>query len=223
MKLNPTAIARFVARVVGAPGRVPYRQPLEVVWLVVALGILLLLVFFALPPVVDAVVGDTFLPSLHAMLVQNRIWLDRWSAFLKLLFEVLTAVAIGGSIFAQSAAASIKQRLQQIEAKLLQDVHSVLTANERQIYRHLRKSNYLIVTATWKNIWRRIPRLATISYDLHRFAAFDIPWSYWRFITVAMPASFPGGFYGVLAFIFLTMLCAVKVVQIYLPRIPIGL
>jgi hypothetical protein len=41
--------------------------------------------------------------------------------------------------------------------------------------------------------------------------------SYWRFAILVLPTGFPGGLYGLLAFFFLSILTAIKVIQIYLP------
>ena len=45
-------------------------------------------------------------------------------------------------------------------------------------------------------------------------------WSYVRFVIVALITIFPGGLYGFLAFVFLTLVCAVKLIQIYLAAMP---
>ncbi|MBK8477807.1 MAG: hypothetical protein IPL39_16325 [Opitutaceae bacterium] len=198
------------------PMGLSYRRPIEIVWLVLAVLTLLSCAALSLPDVVDHVVSDRFLPSLHSVLHQHQLWLSRWAASLRLVFEVFTALFIGGSVFAKSAATSIEKRLEAYQARLLAKSHVNRTAIERSTYRVMRKTHYLVTTATLKNVWRRIPRLIRLSFDSYSLITQRFFWSYVRFVFVALLTSFPGGLYGFLAFVFLTLVCAVKLIQIYL-------
>lgn len=210
-------LARIVAEAVSTPLPASYERPLERIWLAIAALILASLLVLALPPVVEGVCNGLYIEPLRLLLLENHSWLNRWAGFLKVLFEVLTAIAIGGAVFAQSLSNSIKTALAVVESNRKKVAFRQMNDLQRRVYRNLRTLEFLIVSATLTNVWRRLPTLMRASYSTYRLAIGTIPMSYWRFAIVVLPTGFPGGFYGLLAFFFLSILTAIKVVQIYLP------
>ncbi|EEF60667.1 hypothetical protein [Pedosphaera parvula] len=209
-------LARTIARMIVFPMGLSYRRPVEIAWLVSAVLTLLFCAALSLPGVVDNVISERFLSSLHLVLRQHQPWLGRWEASLRLVFEVFTALFIGGSVFAKSAATSIEKRLEAYQTHLLTKSRTQRNDIERNAYRVMRKTHYLVTTSTLKNVWRRIPRLMQLSFESYSLFAQQTFWSYVRFVIVALLTSFPGGMYGFLAFVFLTLVCTVKLIQIYL-------
>jgi hypothetical protein len=212
-------IPRFIARTIVAPVWIPYTRPLSIALLILAMVIFTFLILLSLPPIVDAVIADKFLPSFRTFLQENSSWLNRWAPSLRLSLEILSAITIGGSIFALSVANTIKAKLDDYKTHILNTSHSHLSEYEKRVYRNLRKITYLIHTISLKNLLKRIPTLFILSHDVYSLFIRNLPLSYGYFMTTAVFTSFPGGFYGLLAFIFFTLLCTTKLIQIYLPLI----
>src|SRR5262249_6400334 len=108
-------------------------------------------------------------------------------------------------------------QLSALQNHLLDASRAKMSAIERKAYHNLRKAMFLVRTATRQNIVPRTPELLRLSYRNYRLVSrTSFVASYAWFIVTILFDGFPGGFYGCLAFLFLTSVCAIKLIQIYL-------
>ncbi len=196
-------------------GLLQRRRPVELTMLFAALIAVTTLLVLALPPVAERIVRNEMLSGVHHLIADHHAFLVRWAAFFKLTLEVLLAVAVGGSVFAASAAAGLRERLSQLELLGQRIMLTEMTSVELALYGIYRKSRYLANVGGRTNVFGRAVEIARLQISLYQLSR-RMPGMYGRFAIHAFYTQFPGGIYGLLACGLFLLLCCVKVVQIYL-------
>jgi hypothetical protein len=212
-------------------GQVPeWREPFEKLWFTVFVSFLVVIIMLSLPPLVGLVTSAIFGHGGSTWLHTNRAWINPWLASLRLIFEILTAICIGGSIFARRRASKLELALTNYEEKLFEKGKAELTAREEHLIEQFRLIYRL---ASPKVIVKAIGIFQVFATRYRRSVQFFLSllisyytaiWVFkqmkrsWPVFTVLF-ASFPGGFYGLLAFIFLCSVCVCKLAQIYMAAV----
>ena len=208
---------KAVLRLLIFPFGMAYHILIQRVWLSLGIAFLVGIAVLSTPPVVALVTPNGTLSWLHALLLSNKGWLSSWCPSLRLIFEMLAAICVGGSVFAKSAAVSLETILGNLKARLDEDEKAKMILRESQIQQMFQQLEEL----KGKEVsWRELPSfalsLARLHLRLYNLAAEMVSLPYIGFWTTVLFFNFPGGLYGWLAFVCLALVCTIKLVQIYL-------
>ena len=196
-----------------------WRAPLDRAWFFVLVSLLTLVMILSLPISVSYLYSTPLKEGIP-WLKDNQIWINEWVSSLRLIFEILTAICIGGTFFAKSRANSIENRLQNYEANLLLKTTELMDKTEATIYRRFELMHILLSEQLPKSPIKHRLRLLLESYRTLSLVEQTIRRTNTRPIAVMVLISFPGGLYGLFAFAFLFSVCICKLLQIYMAMLP---
>jgi hypothetical protein len=188
----------------------------------IALVMAVATVVLGTPPVVDAVVAGRFWPSLRQAILDNRAGLTRWNASLKVMLEALLATAISSSIFAASAASSLKRRLTSYQETLKSRRQDEKSEADKEIDAIMTKLARIRVTRDLGALIFWGPTIVRLTNRLFDLTIPGVQQRWQRVAIASLFTNFPGGLYGIFAYCSFLALTCVKVLQIYLAALPKG-
>src|SRR5437870_383444 len=110
-------VGKRIARWLVAPVIIAHRRPLQPVLLVTGVLIIAGTAVLVLPPVSDQVVVGTVWPGLRTFVSSHRSGLARWLPFLRLGFEIILAIGVGGSLFGGSLSKKLQSTVERFELR----------------------------------------------------------------------------------------------------------
>lgn len=185
----------------------------------------LILVFFvysiviALPPVVEIVSENNFpLPLMSSILSEPDYWAT-WLPFINFVLEILFFLMIGGSVFSEWIASNSKKIFEDYQAAVEDAKEEDVSRIKAKLSKEL-KSYYLLVEGV--NIRNFFPKLFALYRASNRIVNMivkDVPRVNASFLSSKIAMSFPGGYYGLFAFVVFGALVQVKIGHFYLAGI----
>lgn len=179
----------------------------------------LTLIVVSLPPIVVYVTTsfcDLF--PLSSMRISPGIWLT-WSKFASLSIEILFVLAITGTVFGEWTAARSRSTLEELEKRFEQAQTLALTDTRDKLANELRAYMYLFSDITVSNLMVRLWQAYELSQKIARTLTNKVPQRTATFLAAKFTVAFPGGLYGLVAFVLFGLLSLTKVVQIYADQI----
>lgn len=177
------------------------------------------LIVFALlccPPVMHWIYPQLFPVDLHEAQAFRTQFLP-WTEFTRIISEVLLAVFVGGQVFNDAVRNSIKRTLERLQELL------DTSTNEQRAELARRANNALDVLEDWLFGRTGVRHKIRRSWDAYNaIIAFrnvvwrDVKWLYLRLITIRIYYLFPGGMYGLLAYVFFFLILLSKCFKFYL-------
>ncbi len=176
------------------------------------------LIFLSLPPVIDFLISK-FTIGIIDLIVKNKNIFVRWLPCCIYITEIIILLFLGGSIFGESVALSVGNRLKKLEGDI--DINAI--SQIEQIYPELTQliENYkqLIEGITYKNFVCKVYTGYKLSNIILNYVYNDIPTRHIKFIRAKTLIAFPGGLYGFIAFVFIWLLSILKLISTYLEYI----
>lgn len=219
MKLKATNIADALSKYLFLPTQFDYKKtfsgPLRVIVIVLFLSVLIL----AFPPLADWFIArkDKF-TVLSSISANQQKWKD-YLSYAALFIEIIVAILIGGSIFSEWVAKSYKDLIKQYEDKIMRAREAKLVSMKENWEKILHEHITLIRDARFSNLLQTLPKLYTTANEFLKQIYGNIGKTNMRFIIAKAMIAFPGGLYGLLAFVFFYALCIIKVLIYYCERI----
>ena len=184
---------------------------------------ILVLVYFlyscaiALPPVIEIVKAGSYqLPLISLVLNDPDFW-QVWLPYVNFILEILFFLMIGGSVFSEWVVAHSKKIIDKygkaVESARKNDIVDVKDELTQRI-----KEYYSLLEGI--NITNSLPRLYALyktSRSVIGVLMSDVAKVNAKFLSTKLAVSFPGGFYGLFAFVLFALLVQVKIAQFYLP------
>ena len=212
-------IALAIANRLFLPVNLEYDRVFHFPARVAVITFFLLLIVVSLPPIVVYVTTslcDLF--PLSSMRISPGIWLT-WSKFASLSIEILFVLAISGTVFGEWTAARSRSTLEELEKRFEQAQTAALTDTRDKLADELRAYKYLFSDITVSNLivrlWQAYERSQTVVHTLTN----KVPKRTATFLAAKFTVAFPGGLYGLVAFVLFGLLSLTKVVQIYADQI----
>ena len=210
---------RFFKKIIESlfiPTRQDYTKLFKWSWLVIITIVFLLLFGLSLPPIVKKI-SSAISEEAKRTLVTNNEVIKIWISFSSLTLELLIAILLGQILLTESASRRLKQILaySQIESQLILDIE--LFTREANLKNKVDEYyNLMEDKSTVKGLMNRISRLYVLSSEILITIYPDMRSYYTRVIFLSLITSFPGGLYGLGAFILFVLLSLTKVMGIYL-------
>lgn len=209
-------IAAAIANSLFLPVQANYKD-----YFTIPLRIIVILFFvyscgIAAPPIIDLVIShNLYLPLVSEALdapIASRIWL----AYFGFILEVLFFLMIGGSVFSEWIAAHSKKAITKFETAIEAARHSELKTTRDELTEEIRSYNELLEGINFSNFIPRLFSMYKTSNQILSLVVQDVPKVNARFLATKLAVAFPGGAYGVLAFILFGGLIQIKVALLYL-------
>jgi len=213
-------LARAVAGRLFLPVEADYNRVLGVPLRVLVLLALFGIVALSAPPVVERVWDEDIWPF-DSIRASHAVW-ESWLPFAVTGLEILLALLIGGSVFGEWAAAHSKSALDRLQASVDASRKEDIVDAEDELEGRLRRYRMLLEGITWRNIVVRLWELFFLSRDILAFVVREVPRTNARFVTAKIGVAFPGGFFGLFAFMTFGVLSIAKVLDLYLNRVASG-
>jgi hypothetical protein len=214
-----SAMRNFFKRIIEElflPTRLDYTKPFSWGWRILIIVIFLLLVVLSLPPVVEYICSLLSIES-KSWFTTNKDILKAWMNFISLTLEILIAVLLGEIVLTEGIAQRLRRLVadSQVKNQLALDIELKaeeirLKNNVDEIYRLLREKSSI------KDLFKKAARLYFLVKETIGFLYPGMRKFYTRVILLSLITSFPGGFYGLLAFFLFVLLSITKVVSFYL-------
>lgn len=141
------------------------------------------LIFLSLPPVIDFLISK-FTIGIIDLIVKNKNIFVRWLPCCIYITEIIILLFLGGSIFGESIALSVGNRLKKLEGDI--DINAI--SQIEQIYPELTQliENYkqLIEGITYKNFICKVYTGYKLSNIIINYVYNDIPTRHIKFIRI---------------------------------------
>jgi hypothetical protein len=205
------------------PFEMDYRESLKAPLLVLCLVLLLLLLVVAFPPLLRFAFSK-IIPE-QVIRPDKGIWKE-WLAYAKICLEIMVAVAVGGSVFAESVKVATRQALEEYqkvrEHVLKRDVKELKGRVRKLTLRYFAVPRWIANSKGIANSLRRYVLGMFIIYNSLRKLygiSMSAPNGLFRFLIWTVSGGFPGGLFGVFAYICFFLLTLTKVIQLYVDSI----
>ena len=188
----------------------------------VPLRILVILFFvysavIALPPIVDQVKESSVALPFIELIIEDPVFWKRWLPFFGLILEIMFLLMIGGSVFSEWVAAHSKETIEKYEAAVVEAKKREITEAKENLVQKIEDYNRLLEDVNYRNILPKIYKLYRASQEIINLLLNDVAQTNARFLGTKLAVSFPGGSYGIFAFVLFATLIQVKIAQFYLP------
>jgi hypothetical protein len=212
-------VAELIARFIAQRFFLPTGPTTEVVFgrvaQVISLVVVCSLVTLAAPPIVDRVAkAQLSIFPFESIRLHPTTW-KRWLDFSGIAVEVLLAFFLGESLFgewltrrAQDTAKRLEIATREAVRRDITEVSDELALRIRDYIDSFKGTSARTVVPT---LWRAFRKTQSI----FKLALDGIPRANVRFIAASLGTSFPGGFFGLLAFIVFMIRIAIGVLSIY--------
>jgi hypothetical protein len=169
----------------------------------------------ALPPIIDLVKDNAFpLPFIDSVYSNPAFW-KRWLPFLDFFIEAIFFLMIGGSIFSEWVVAHSKAIIDKYEIAVEAAKTQELAEAKEVLVKSIMNYNMLLKGITIQNLIPRVFEIYKASREVIDLLVNDAARVNARFLATKLAVSFPGGAYGVCAFVLFAALIQVKVAQFY--------
>lgn len=220
-KLNAkaSALGTALSKYFFLPTQFDYRTCFTLPIRIVIIVFFVVLIVLAAPPVIDIIIShQDRIPVFLSVQIHKQVWLD-YVEYVSFLLEIAIAFLIGGSIFAEWATNYYKAAVETYEKKIIEARENNLTElkeeSEQLIKRHmeiLSQMTAINFIASLCELWKTSMRFINLMYrDVGRVNSI--------FLMTKALVSFPGGLYGLLAFISFYTLCVLRVVSYYIDKL----
>lgn len=169
----------------------------------------------ALPPIIDLVKDNAFpLPFIDSVYSNPAFW-KRWLPFLDFFIEAIFFLMIGGSIFSEWVVAHSKAIIDKYEIAVEAAKTQELAEAKEVLVKSIMNYNMLLKGITIQNLIPRVFEIYKASREVIDLLVNDAARVNARFLATKLAVSFPGGAYGVCAFVLFAALIQVRVAQFY--------
>jgi hypothetical protein len=217
--MNLRNITASIANGLFLPVNINYKDRFAVPLRILVALFFIYSVIIAIPSIISFVLvkeNNIYLP-LMTEFVNNAVVWKTWLPFVSFLLEIIFFLMIGGSVFSEWIASHSKEAIEKYETAIVKatenEVESARGALEKEIYNY---NNLLKADITFSDFIPTLWDLYKISNTIMQLTVKDIPRINARFIVSKLVISFPGGTYGLVAFIIFGALIQVKIGQMYL-------
>ena len=179
----------------------------------------LCLVLVSFPPIIvyiSAIACDYF--PFSSMRVSADVWLT-WSRFALLTLEVFFVLAISRIVFGEWVAVRSKSTLEELEKRFEQAQTAALTNTRDELANQIRAYKYLFSGVTILTLIPTWWRAQALSRAILHTLTNTTPDRTARFLIAKFTVAFPGGLYGLVAFVIFGLLSFTKVIQAYVEEI----
>jgi hypothetical protein len=155
---------------------------------------------------------------LMSMAANKQCWND-YLAFFSFGLEIVTAILIAGAAFSEWLTTSYKSTVDEWERKIEQARHNELTDVQQEAESLLKRHFDLIRSTTLTNLLSNLPKLYKTASGFSRLVYRDVGRVNFQFLLAKALVAFPGGLYGLLAFVLFYGLCLLKVLSYYVDHV----
>lgn len=171
----------------------------------------------ALPPIIHIVKENSiFLPFINGVMENPSFW-GKWIPYINFALEVVFFLMIGGSAFSEWVAANSEATFKDYEEAVEKAKEREVLEKKDELVSEI-KSYYALIEGI--NLINLIPRFISIfntSKRVSNMLVKDVAKVNARFLATKIAVSFPGGIYGLFAFVLFGALIQIKVAKFYLP------
>lgn len=203
---------------ISLPTNFDYTKTLHKPLLFLILFLFILLSFLSLPPVIDFLISTPTIGIISFIMAEKNS-LERWLPCFIYIIEIIILLFLGGSIFGESVALGVGNRLKKLEVKIDQKAISQMEKIYPEFGQLIEEYKKIIKDVTYKNFIYKAYTGCKLFNRIINYIYSDIPNSYIRLIKAKALIAFPGGFYGLMAFIFVWILSFLKLISTYLEYI----
>ncbi len=157
-----------------------------------------------------------YLPLVSEVINSPGFW-SVWLPYASFLLEIVFFLMIGGSVFGEWMASYSKDAIHQYGDAVEKSRRKDLSFSKNELELKIREYSNLLEGISFKNAVQRIWQIYWKSRKILNTLLKDVPSVNARFIGAKLAVSFPGGTYGLFAFIIFGILIQTKVAQFYLP------
>lgn len=157
-----------------------------------------------------------YLPLISKVINNPGFW-SVWLPYANFLLEIIFFLMIGGSVFGEWMASYSKDVIHQYGSAVEKARQNDLVFSKNELASKIREYHNLLQGINFKNVIQRIWQIYWKSRKILNTLLKDVPRVNARFIGAKLAVSFPGGTYGLFAFIIFGILIQMKVAQFYLP------
>lgn len=200
------------------PVNVEYKNYFAIPLRILVLVYLLYSGIIALPPVIELIKANAYQLPLIGFVLENPEFWEIWLPYINFVLEILFFLMIGGSVFSEWVAAHSKNIMDKYETAVDIARQQYLECTKDELATKIEKYYSLLEGINIRNVFPRIYNLYNESRSIINILVHDVARVNARFLGAKLAVSFPGGFYGLFAFILFAMLVQVKVGQFYLPN-----
>ncbi len=183
----------------------------------------LVLLFFAyslivaMPPVIEIVKEGSFYLPFFSHILENPLFWEKWLPYINFVIEIVFFLMIGGSVFSEWVASQSKETFKKFELAVEKAKEKEILDTKDELVEKIEDYYSLFEGITLKNI---IPRIWTLYRTSNRIIALlvnDVAKVNAKFLGTKLAVSFPGGAYGLFAFLLFVLLVQLKIGAFYLP------
>ncbi len=206
-------ISEYLFLPVNADYKKCFSKPLKVIVLIYFLYV----VVISFPSFVQwEKATNIYLPLISEVINNPGFW-GVWLPYANFLLEIVFFLMIGGSVFGEWMASYSKDAIHQYGGAVEKARKKDLVLSENDLALKIRDFSSLLEGIDFKNAIQRIWQIYWKSRKILNTLLKDVPRVNARFIGAKLAVSFPGGTYGLFAFIIFGILIQTKVAQFYLP------
>jgi|GEM_PF-7002013 len=182
----------------------------------------LILVFFlysiiiAFPPVVETIKFRSTPLPLISSIVEDPVFWKKWLPFINFLVEIVFFLMIGGSVFSEWVVTQSKTAIQRYETAMDIARKKAVVDKKDELAKELKSYYDLIDGICLSNFLKKLWLLYRGANRVTKILSEDVAKVNTRFLIAKITVSFPGGTYGLFAFILFAILVQIKVGQLYL-------
>jgi hypothetical protein len=174
--------------------------------------ILLLTPILALPPIREVM---RHAMAIHCLDEHTKEVGKQYSDFAIILFQMLIALTVGGIFITEELVKSLQARMAQTQA--LMDATFVQKRRRMmaKMYRTYVRVKRLWRGVAWRNVVQRFMDACNSLFELFSLVNKELPVTYAYMLAFRAASAFPGGLYGVMAFVFFECLLLSTVAKTY--------
>lgn len=201
------------------PAYADHRELLSRPLFVVVVFFAVLYSILSLPVIQEIVWVNMCEPSDRLQIIANKDITKAWFESLSFILDLTVAFLIGGSIFGEKLARSFQNSIVQYEkareALLKNELEELTNDVELTIKESIEKINEIRSEVTF-DMLKNLPEIIREIRNIYRCAFSDVPDFYKGYLRFVLYSSFPGGLYGLSAFILFFASFGFKLAAMYL-------
>lgn len=200
-------------------------------WTALVITALLALALSIFPPLVPHVAETLVSPGTRSYILSNKSEIKAWLDFVTIILELAIALCIGGAVFSETLANRLKQRLYDWQTTYAQEGKEVaeesisetvgLSNRVKRIYNDVRQFNFDANSFTEMFVLfsEKLEEADRTAENLRKLLFHDYPTVVQKLVMGNLIRNFPGGIYGMMAFLLFFCLMVMKVTAIYVSNL----
>lgn len=199
------------------PTKLDYARPFSWGWLIIIVLVFLSLFVLGMPPIVKMMTSSVLSEGSRAYLIANKDSAKVWLGFSSLTFELLIAILLGQILLTEPIAQRLKRIVADSQVKQQLALQTEISEEESRLKRQVDEVFELLHDKSGTGgPFSRAAKISVLTGDMLVFLYPGMRRFYKKVIILSLITNFPGGLYGLGAFVLFVLLSLTKVGGIYL-------